>query len=398
MAKQTIKIYLLLATLEKFSISFISATYVTFLLARGLNLFEAGLVNFVFFTTLFVFEIPTGALADVFGRKKSFVISCFLWTISFSLYPLTKTVVGFMLVEMIGAIGATFATGAFQAWLKDKLEHHGSAESIGPILAKEQMIGGLACIIGALAGAFLANQNDNWPWLAGASFMLLTGLLAIVLMKEEYFIPKKFSFRNGWQEMKIVVGKSFRYGRQNKAVRFVLMTNFALFVAVQAPNMQWQPFFGQFLEEKTGFGFIYAAISLSLITGSWLMPRLLKKWPNEKGLMVATQIATGTGIAFSGLMTSLLPAIGIFLSHEMARGIFRPISDAYLNDNIPSKERATLISFQGMAQHIGGMIGLLTSGWLAESFGIPATWVIFGSILVIISSFLMKNGVRQPTD
>lgn len=391
MAKRTIKIYLLLATLNDFGVSFIAATYVTFLISRGLNLFEVNLVNLTFFTTLFFCEIPTGAIADVFGRKKSFLISCLLWTISFGLYSTMSSFAGFALAEGIGAIGMTFATGAFQAWLKDKLEYHGWTESIGPILAKEQQFGRAAGIIGALAGAFLADQNDSWPWLAGAGTMALTAFLAAILMKEEYFVKKKFSFKEGWQEMKKVTVDSFRYGRQNSTVKFILLMSFVLFVAVQAPNMQWQPFFGQFLPNKTSFGFIYTGISLAIIAGSWLAPRLAKRWPEEKRLIAKTQIAIGLGIALTTLAGSLPLAFGIFLFHEIARGILRPITDAYLNENIPSKERATLISFQGMAQHVGGMIGLVASGWLAENFGIPVTWVFSGGTLIIASFLLIRK-------
>lgn len=391
MAKKTIKIYLLLATLNELSVSFIAATYVTFLISRGLNLFEVNLVNLTFFTTLFFCEIPTGAIADVFGRKRSFLISCLLWTISFGLYPLMTNFAGFALAEGIGAIGATFATGAFQAWLKDKLEHHGFMESIGPILAKEQQFGRTAGIIGALAGAFLADQNDSWPWLAGSAMMAVTGLLAALLMKEEYFVKKKLSFWEGWEEMKKVTMRSFHYGRENPKVRFILLTGFVMFAAVQAPNMQWQPFFGQFLPDKTSFGFIYTGISLAIIAGSWLAPRLAKLWPNEKRLMIGTQITIGSGIILTALMVSLPLAISTFLFHEIARGLFKPITDGYFNDNIPSKERATLISFQGMAQHIGGMIGLVASGFLAEKFGIPATWVLSGSALIIVSFLLIRK-------
>lgn len=398
MAKKTINLYLLLAALSNFGPSFIAATYVTFLIARGLNLFEVNLVNFVFFTTLFLSEIPTGAIADVFGRKRSFVISCFLWAISFGLYPLMEAFAGFAFAEAIGAIGLTFATGAFQAWLKDKLEYHGSAESIGPILAKEQQIGKAAGIVAALIGAFLAGKNDTWPWLAGGSAMAITGLLAAILMKEEYFIKKKMSFKEGWQEIKTVIAKSFRYGRGNSTVKFILLTNFLLLIAVQAPNMQWQPFFGQFLPDKTSFGFIYTGISLAIILGSWLAPRLAKRWPGEKRLMAGTQIAIGSGIILTALAASLPLALTAFLWHEIARGALKPITDAYLNDNIPSKERATLISFQGMAQHIGGMIGLVASGFLAEKFGIPATWVLSGGTLIIASFLLIRKNIRQLAD
>src|SRR3989344_4988983 len=116
-SKETIRHYLLLKSVSAFSISFIAAVYVTFLISKGLNLFEVNLVNFVFFTTLFICEIPTGAVADVFGRKVSFVCSCFLYALGMFIYSASNSFWGFALAEMTAAIGNTFASGAFQAWL-----------------------------------------------------------------------------------------------------------------------------------------------------------------------------------------------------------------------------------------------------------------------------------------
>ncbi len=103
MAKRTIRLYLLFTLLTKLSMSFIAATYVMFLIGRGLNLFEANLVNFAFFTTLFLCEIPTGAVADVFGRKMSFVISCFLYAIGMFVYASSHSLYGFIAAEVIAA-------------------------------------------------------------------------------------------------------------------------------------------------------------------------------------------------------------------------------------------------------------------------------------------------------
>ena len=89
--KETVRHYLLLKSVSAFGVSFISAVYVTFLISKGLNLFEVNLVNFVFFTTLFICEIPTGAFADVFGRKLSFVISCMLFALGMFVYGTAKS-------------------------------------------------------------------------------------------------------------------------------------------------------------------------------------------------------------------------------------------------------------------------------------------------------------------
>src|SRR3989344_2436009 len=109
--KETVRHYLLLRAVSQFGVSFISAFYVTFLITKGLNLFQVNMVNFFFFTTLFICEIPTGAFADVFGRKLSYVISYALFSIGMVMYGLADSFWGFVLAEVIAAVGATFASG-----------------------------------------------------------------------------------------------------------------------------------------------------------------------------------------------------------------------------------------------------------------------------------------------
>jgi MFS family permease len=75
----------------------------------------------------------------------------------------------------------------------------------------------------------------------------------------------------------------------------------------------------------------------------------------------------------------------------VTRGMFGPTKDAYLNEEIPSKERATLISFEGIAHHVGGVIGLTLSGLLAQQGGIPLSWAVSGIVMVGATLFVARK-------
>ena len=395
MIQKTIKQYLVLTGLTKFGMGFISAMYVTFLISKGLNLFEVNLVNFVFFTTMFIYEIPTGAFADVFGRKASYVVSCFLLGISMFVYGASGSFWGFVLAEAIGAIGATFSSGAFQSWFVDKLNHHGYEGDRTYLFAKEQQVAQGSGILGAVMGAAIADYSMVLPWIIGGTILLVTGVTASIWMKEEYFVRQELSFRSGMESMKNVAQASIHYGVRNKVIRFILVIGAMQFVAVQAPNMQWQPFFKQFLKSQLSLGVLFATMTLGLMVGAALAPRFLEKIKDEKKSLVITQILIGLGIAGSVVWNVFPAAITMFLVHEMARGIFKPLKDVYLHANIPSKERATLVSFESIAHHGGGMIGLLLSGFLAEHVGIRITWALLGAALTISALLVAKNGYKK---
>ncbi|MBI4532079.1 MAG: MFS transporter [Candidatus Latescibacteria bacterium] len=325
----------------------------------------------------------------------SYVCSCFLLAAGMFLYAASRSFWGFALAEATAAVGATFASGAFQAWLVDRLRHHGYSGSLSRVFAREQQITHSAGIVGALAGAALAEKNIILPWIAGGCIMTIAGILAVTLMKEEYFVRQAFSFTNGLHSMRDTIQISAQYSMRSKVVRFILCLGTIQFFAIQAPNMQWQPFFAQFLPSKTGLGIVFGGIALCLIIGSTLSTWFLQKLRDETTSLVVSQIVIGLGVLLTPTLHLLPIALSAFFLHEVARGVFRPLKDVYLNDNIPSKERATLLSCESISHHIGGMIGLVVSGFVAEYLSIQAAWWLAGGILIGATLLLIRNPRRR---
>ncbi|TSC60380.1 MAG: mfs-type transporter yxam [Parcubacteria group bacterium LiPW_15] len=392
-ARQTIRHYLILKSVSAFGMGLIAATYVVFLRAKGLDLLEINMVNFFFFSTLFVCEIPTGAFADVFGRKASYVISCVLFSAGMFLYAITDTFWGFVLAEVISAVGATFASGAFQAWVIDRLKQQGCDEGVNIVFTRDQQLFSAVSIFSSVIGAYAASVHPSLPWIVGGSTSFLAGILAVFYMKEDGFVRKTFSVAKNVRAMAETVSASVRYARGNRVVRFVLLTGFAQFVAVQAPNMQWQIFFGNLLPSNTYLGFIFAGISIATILGATASPWFIRKIGCAEKSLNLVQIAIGAGIFATALCGSFWPAIAFFMFHEFARGFFSPVKNLHLNNNIPSAERATLISLDSISHHVGGMIGLVASGYVAKHISIGFAWQASGAILVI-SALLLLNRKR----
>ncbi len=394
MTQKVIFQYYLLTTLTRCAMNMISSTYVIFLLSKGLNLFEVNLVNVAFFVTLFLCEIPTGAFADVFGRKASFIVSCLTLSLGMFVYAFSESFWGFVFAEILGAIGSTFATGAFSSWLVDSLKHHEYNGSTSNIFARESQLKHGVGILAALAGAFLADISLSLPWIAGSVVYAITGVIAFIILKEEYFVREKFHPITGWYKLVDVVKTSAQYGIKNKNIRFVMLLVLGLNFAVMAPNMQWQPYFKEWIPNQKNLGFVWSGMALSLMFGSWLAPMLLKKIVSEsKSLLICHAVTAmcliGT-VSFGNMTMTLI----MFYMHEVARGAFEPIKEAYLHDNIPSKERATIVSFESIAHHAGGAVGLVISGALAEYGSIEFAWIVSGVSLLLVVLSLSRNNWR----
>lgn len=369
----------------------ISAIYVTFLLKNGLNLLQVNLVNACFFLTLFVCEIPTGAFADIFGRKTSFVTACALMCVSMFVYGSSHTFVGFIAAEMLAAVGSTFRSGAFQAWLVDNLKHHGYDGEYNRIFGRETLIRQVGGGVGAIAGSYLAAYNPALPWFVGGTVMGITTLAAYLTMTEEYFVRAAFSWKRGLVAMKDVAVSSIRYGMDHKAVRFILIITCIQIFSVQALNMYWQPFFRNHSVSEQHLGFLFVGMMVALAAGAFIASKLDASG-REKKLIVRTQVITGLIVIAAALMPGLPFIVTLFLLHETPRGCWNPLMDSYLQKRIPSSERATIASFCAIAPHIGGAIGLVVSGVIAQCFGIATAWVVSGIALMVGALLISRNG------
>ncbi|MBP9822348.1 MAG: MFS transporter [Candidatus Pacebacteria bacterium] len=392
--KETVRQYLLLQSTTSFGISFISAFYVTFLLLKGLNYMEINLVNFFFWVTLFVCELPTGAFADIYGRKKSYVISCCLFGVGMLIYGFAQSFWGFVLAEVVSAVGQTFSSGAFNAWMVDRLKQQGFTGSFAPIFARKQQLGNIIGIVSAISGAFLGTIWLPLPWFMAGSVMLSAGCLAMVFMKED-FKKKDLSFADDLARMKETVVDSVRYSLSSKPVRFILVVGMFQWFAVQAPNMQWQPFFRGSLSSQVELGYVKAGISICLMIGASIAPWFLGKIKDERKSIALIQIVVGFGIVGTVLSPLFGTAFAVFMGHEIARGMLDPLKETYLQDNIPQDKRATIASCDSMSMRVGGIIGLLVTGALAQYVSLPSAWIVSGLVLTIAALFLLRNSCKN---
>ena len=393
MIKKTIREFYLLSSVTSAGMGVISTSYVAFLLSKGLNLFEVNLINVFCYVTLFICEIPTGAFADIFGRKMSFVVSCICMMLSGIVYGLADTFWGFAVSEIIFAFGATFASGAFTAWYVDKLRHQGFEESFSPVFARCSFYKQMSNMIFSLVGGYAASMNMAAPWFISSIIFIIAGCVALTY-KEEYFVRKSFSWSEGLRQMKEVAKTSCQYGFRHSNIRFILIVMIIQSLVLQGPNMQWQPFFEGHVPNAVWFGYIKVCIVISLMLGALVAPRILRNIKDERTAINMCQCATGLGLMAS-VMFSWLPSMFVFfMIHEIARGSFRPIIDAYLHDSIEQKDRATVESFQSLANHGGGIVGLLFSGFLGLHFGISWSWGVCGGMLVGSSLILIKRNKK----
>src|SRR5262245_8733655 len=156
------RIYLVLGPFVWLPTSLIVGVNTLFLLDGGLSNVEAFAANAIYTLGLVLFEIPTGIVADTWGRRTSYLLGASIQLVGnllyFWMWHTSAPFWGWCAASLLLGCGYTFFSGALEAWLVDGLKHTGYDGDLDPIFATNQIVTGASMFLGTLAGAFIAQR------------------------------------------------------------------------------------------------------------------------------------------------------------------------------------------------------------------------------------------------
>jgi MFS family permease len=236
-------IYLFLVSGNTLAASFIWGINTIFLLNAGLSNFEAFAANAFFSLGEVIFEVPTGIVADTFGRRISYLLGGLTLTASTILYLLMWKIHGpfwaWALSSMLLGLGFTFFYGALEAWLVDALKATKFKGSLDSVFANGQVVGGIAMLTGSFLGGVIAQlTNLGVPYILRAAILMLNFVTAFFLMKDLGFKPRRMA--DPIKEIKNNLKHSIDNGLKNPPVRWLMIAapftsgvSFYVFYALQ---------------------------------------------------------------------------------------------------------------------------------------------------------------------
>src|SRR5262245_59905499 len=261
---------------------FVAPIYPLFLRSRGLDALEVNLVLATYLIIVFVFEVPTGAAADLVGRKASFLLSCVLPTVAFGLYAVAENFADCAVAELIDGIGTTLASGALDAWAVDGMRAEGNERPVERFFARAQILARIGMIVGGLACAYLAAIDFAIPWLITAGGFATTGVVAAATMREPARCATTGAPRRHFVTL---MGEGFRAVRGVPVLVLVCALTGASFFAAIPAHMLWQSRMIELSGEGVWIvGWLWVALNLAAIAGSAVLPRLLARLARSRVL------------------------------------------------------------------------------------------------------------------
>jgi MFS family permease len=393
---RTERTYYVVTCLYRIAWASLGPTYALFLLSRGLDLLQINLVLATYLVTTCVFEIPTGAVADVFGRKASFVLSCVVRGIAFGMYYFSETFAAFLVAEFIDAIGTTLATGALDAWAVDGVRADGDKRPADRLFARGQIIGQSSMIASGLLITLGLAHDIELAWLVGAAGFFTCGIVGALIMREP---PRSTPHTAaGPTSVPMMVREAMAAVRDVPAMRgLCVMTAAIMFATVPAFHM-WQPR----LTELAGAGasvaaWVWVALSLASLAGSALIPRLVPRFGRARTLTAAI-VWRAVMLGIAGAAGGFPLAAVTFILQEMGFGFGEPVMQAWMNEHATAERRATMLSVRSMSFTLGGGAGLVVLGLLARATDIGLAWMVSAALLALVApGFLLFEREKSFT-
>jgi MFS family permease len=372
--------YLTLLLFNTLAASLIWGINTLFLLDAGLNNLEAFAAN-AFFTAGFVlFEIPTGVIADLRGRRTSYLLGLLTLAISTLLYLFMWYVSApfwaWAVSSMFLGLGFTFLSGAFEAWLADALESAKAKEKFESVLARGEIVEGSAMLIGSVAGGAIAQvTNLGVPYVIRAGLLALNLVTAFVLMKDIGFTPAKG--KRLTDEMKSILRASLKYGLGNRPVRWIMFAApFTGGVTIYA-FYAMQPYLLELYGSSKAYGVAGLAAAIvagAQIAGGLLVPYVVKVFDRRTTVLLVCEAISVMVLAVIGFVPNFWVAVVLLVLWGLMFSAVTPIRQAYVNSLIPSQQRATVLSFDSLFGSTGGVVIQPVLGKAADVWGYPVSY------------------------
>ncbi len=394
-ARRVRRTYLLLTALSTLASSFIWGINTLFLLDAGLSNAQAFGANAFYTVGLVLFEIPTGVVADAWGRRVSYLLGALTLLVSTLLYlymwQIEAAFWGWALASMTIGLGYTFFSGAVEAWLVDALAFAGFTDDLEIVFGRGQTVAGAAMLVGSVAGGFVAQlTNLGVPYLIRSAMLVFTFAGAWYLMHDEGFSPDRGV--GATDELRKIIKNSLDHGLRNPPLRWVMLAApFSAGVGVYS-FYAMQPYLLELFGDERAFGvagLAAAVVAGAQIVGGLVVSTVRKLFARRTTALVGSATVGILALAGIGLTSSFWVAIALFVASAVTAAATGPLRQAYVNGLIPSEQRATVLSFDGLMGSTGGVVAQPALGRIADVSGYGTSYLAGAAIQVVAIPFLL---------
>jgi MFS transporter, DHA3 family, tetracycline resistance protein len=366
-----------------------------------LSAFQLLMLGTILEGTVLVFEVPTGVVADVVSRRTSVIVGTFVTGAAFVVVGAVPTFVALAIGSFLYGVGATFISGAEEAWITDEVGEKAATK----LYVRGAQWAQFAALGGIILSVALATIALNLPILICGSGLLVLGMFLIIRMPETRVRPEKDPETRMHRSMR----RTFKSGIGQIKTRPVLALIFAVAIFHGMSTEGFDRLYALHLIDHTvfpdlgpldpvvWFGIIQAVGLLLAIGVSEFIKRKvdISTHRGAAGSLALFDILLIAAVVVFGLTGNFWLALGSFWLVALAREAREPIFTAWINQGLDPASRATVNSLGGQMDALGQMAG-------GPALGVVAVWrsvqsaIVVSGLLRLPSLALFGRTLRQP--
>lgn len=358
---------------------------------RGLSLTRITLLDVPFFLLVVVAEIPTGAIADRFGRRISLMLGSLMFSVAVFVFGIAESYPVILISYTAWGLGLTFQSGADAAILYDSLKAIDREEDFQKINSRLWAMTSAAVLVAILIGAPIAAATSfSTVIVASAAISLFAVPVALSMHEpraepgsehEHYFQTVANGIRDAWRQ---------------PALRYIIIFSGLLNAATFAPLIFVQPFLSEHNVGTGDLGLWQAPVRGAGVVAALLVHQFVSR-AGQRIAFFSMPIAIAVAM-FSLAGIDSLWTYAVFLGVGMVAGMQNPVLATYVNRRIPSERRATMLSVQSLIASflLAGMEPL--SGVLADAYGLQGMFLAIGVLIAVFGGAVLYLWNRAETD
>ncbi len=389
------KVYLFI---EFTASAFFSMMFVTMSLyeatVAGLAPFQLVLVGTTLEVSAFLFEIPTGVVADVYSRRLSIIVGYVLMGLGFLLEGFFPAFLPILLAQVIWGLGYTFTSGAIQAWISDEV----GEEKANQLFMRATHVGLVASLLGMGFAMLVGANNVALPIRFGAVGVLLIGFVLVFIMPETGFKPTSKEDRNNWQHMWHIFNEGVKSVRSRPRLVTVLGVGFFYGLYSEGFDRLWVKHLLDHFEIPVIFGnnqiAFFAILQITAAVLTIFAVRFVEQRVDSNSsiaigrtmlIVTGSIIAAMLGFALSPL---LFLTLSLYLTINILRSVRDPLNTAWVNQKLDPQTRATVHSMTGQVDAVGQMAGgpsvALVARYLSVAAAITTSALLLGPAMLLV--------------
>jgi len=356
------------------------------LLTRGATIETISLIIGLYSVTVIAAEFPSGVFADLYGRKNAYLLSNFLYFISYCVFFFSRSAVVLLVGMVINGLSRAFSSGSIEALMIDQSSEQN--QPLERVTARLSILESAGLASGALAGGLLAEVGERFSFNLGIN-LFITAVIILLILFFVHEKPREKPHHVAASHRQLFVAQtkeSISFAKMRGTVRLLLTFCLLMGFALSAIEIYWQPALESYQPVYWLFGAVSFAGFAFVMFGSWVAERLLRRYPTAGvGLLLLLKAPLGLGLILFSFTSSEFSIIGAYLAIYLLIGSSSVVENTLLNRIAPSSHRASILSLFSLVLQIGGVLASL-GGYLVSTYSrYQNMWLLAGIFLLLFS-------------